>query len=103
MRKLLHVGIPTKTKPANTSYVDLLKVHITNPDESAHKIEWLYFEEDSPMAKIIQDQTHFAYEVEDIEKELQGASIVWPLTDLGGMKLAFIVEEGVPVEIVQMA
>lgn len=102
MRKLIHVGIPTKVKPENASYVDVFGVYVSNPDESKHMIEWLYFEKDSPMAKIIQEETHFAYQVDDLESELKDAKIVWPLTDMGEMKIAFIVEEGVPVELVQI-
>ena len=103
MRKLLHIGIPTKTKPADATFVDMLKVSITDPAKSAHQIEWLYFESNSPMAKLIQEQTHFAYQVENLVDALKDKEIIWPYTDMDGMKIAFIVEEGIPVELVELS
>lgn len=103
MRKLAHIGIPTKTKPEAAAYVEVLKVHITNPADSKHNVEWLYFEQDTPMDKFITENVHLAYFVEDIESELKDAEILWPLTDMGTMKIAFIAEDGIPVELVQLA
>ncbi len=102
MRKLLHIGIPTKTKPANATYIDMLKVSITNPDDNSHKVEWLYFEKESPMARIIQEETHFAYQVDNLLDALKDAEIIWPYTDMGSMKIAFVMEEGIPVELVEL-
>lgn len=103
MRKLLHIGIPTKEKHPNMNYVPSMKLAITNPDESAHKIEWLNFDFDSPMPKLLQESTHLAYQVENLEEELKGANILVPVTPLSeNMKLAFIVEEGLPIEFIEI-
>ena len=102
MRKLLHIGIPTPCKKEGMIYMEAMKLSITDPAKSKHNIEWLHFDYDCPMPKLLQESTHFAYEVEDIDAELEGANILVPKTPLGDSAvLAFIVEEGVPVELIQ--
>lgn len=103
MRKLLHIGIPTKQKLENMNYVAGMKLAITNPDESANKIEWLNFDFDSPMPKLLQDSVHLAYQVENLEEALKGANILVPITPLSeNMRLAFVVEEGLPIELIEI-
>lgn len=102
MRKLMHIGIPTSQKPADANFLDVFKVWVTDSSKSAHQIEWLYFEPESCMAKIVQDKTHVAYQVENIEEAIKGATVVCPIIDLGALKIAFIVEEGIPVELVEV-
>jgi hypothetical protein len=53
-------------------------------------------------AAAIQDETHVAYIVEDIEKALLGKSVLWPVTAFPTMKIAFVYDGGIPVEYVQM-
>ncbi len=102
MRKLLHIGIPTSCKKEAMTYVPAMKLAITDPSQSKHNIEWLNFDYDCPMPRLLQESTHIAYEVEDIDKELEGANILVPKTPLGdNAVLAFIVEEGIPIELIQ--
>jgi hypothetical protein len=98
----LHTGIPVFEKMDDMMFIEPLKVWITDPDKSPYKIEWLYFEPDSPMAAAIQGETHVAYRVDDIEKAVEGKSVIWPVTAFPNMKIAFVYDEGLPVEFVQM-
>lgn len=103
MRKLLHIGIPANEKRPDMTYVPGMKLSITNPDASAHKIEWLHFDFDCPMPKLLQESTHIAYQVENLDEELKGANILVPPSPLGdNMRLAFVVEEGIPVELIEV-
>ena len=55
------------------------------------------------MPKLLQESTHLAYQVENLEEELKGANILVPVTPLSeNMKLAFIVEEGLPIELIEI-
>jgi len=100
MRTINHFGIPTTTPQAGEVYIDGLKVHLTDFSKSANKIEFLRFEEGSWMPKIIQEVAHIAYEVPNLEAALEGKEvIVQPMEGGPGLKIAFIVEEGIPVEL----
>lgn len=100
MRTINHFGIPTKTPQAGETYIDGLKVHLTDFSKSGNKIEFLRFEEGSWMPKIIQEVPHIAYEVANLEAALEGKEvIVKPMEGGPGLQIAFIVEEGIPVEL----
>ena len=49
-----HTGIPVFEKMEGMMYVEPLKVWVTDAGVSPYKVEWLYFEPDSPMAAAIQ-------------------------------------------------
>lgn len=100
MRTIDHIGIPTTEPKAGEVYVEGMKVFLTNYADSTNRIEWLRFESDSWMPKLIQECTHIAYQVTDPEAEMEGKTILLPPTDLGGGAwIAFIEEEGIAIEL----
>ena len=102
MRTLSHVGIPVAEKMEGMAYIEPLKVHITNHAESPNKLEFLYFEPDSPMDKLIQNRAHVAYNVADIGSALEGAKVLLPALDCGNMIIAFVEEEGTAIELIEL-
>ncbi len=104
MKKLHHIGMPTKVKKANEKYLADAKVFITDADDSDHRIEWLRFEAGSPMPRLLQTTTHIAYVVDNIEKEMKGKKVLAkPYSPVKGLTVGFIVDEGVPIEFMQVA
>lgn len=100
MRKINHFGIPTTTAQAGEFYAEGLKVHLTDFSKSENKIEFLRFEEGSCMPEIIQNVAHIAYEVPNLNEALAGKEvIVEPMAAGPGLNIAFIVEEGIPIEL----
>ena len=103
MREFHHVGIPTQQQRPNETYLAGAKLFVTPVEADPMKIEWLRFEAGSPMPKEIQTMTHLAYKVDDIEAELKGKKVlVPPFVPAPGVKVAFILHEGVPVEFMQL-
>lgn len=101
MRKLNHIGIVTTTPKGGEVYNEGMKVWLTDYNESGNKIEWLRFAPDSWMDALIQSSTHIAYEVEDLDAEMAGKRVLLPKTDCGGgMFIAFVEEEGIPIELI---
>lgn len=98
MRTFNHVGMVLQEKMEGMIYAEPLKVHITDCTQSPNKIEFLYFEPDSPLPQIMQQQAHIAYEVPDIEEAMKGAKVLFGPFDMGHMLLAFVEEEGVAIE-----
>lgn len=104
MRTFNHVGIITTEKREGAMYNDVLSVWLTDYSGSENKIEWLKFEEGSVLPELVQTQTHMAYTVPDIHKELEGKNVIFPpLVCNEHLTIAFIEEEGIPVEIMQLS
>ena len=97
-----HTGIPVFEKLDDMIFIEPLKVWITEADKHPYKIEFLYFEPDSPMAAAVQTETHVSYQVDDIEAALVGKSVLWPVTTFPNMKIAFVYDGDIPVEYMQI-
>lgn len=103
MRKLNHIGVPTPLEHAGEMYNDGLKVYLTDFSKSPNKIEYIRLsEEQSPLDQLIQTHAHIAYEVDNIDAEMQGKRILMPKTPLSPeLTIAFIEEEGIAIELMQ--
>ncbi len=102
MRTLAHIGIPLESKPAKAIYLADAKLYITDPADSKNNIEFLFFEEDCPMPEIVKKSTHIAYVVTDIDEEIKDAEVlIPPFFPLPTVKAAFILEDGIPIELMQ--
>ena len=103
MRKYNHIGIVTTTPQAGEFYAEGLKVHLTNFAESPNKIEFLRYEEGSPLPEILQTTTHIAYEVPSIAEELKVAKkiLVEPFEGGENLMCAFVEEEGIAIELME--
>lgn len=99
--KFAHIGIPTTTnKPAN--YLEGGKVWFNDTDAEPYAIEWLYFEEGSPMPEVLKTKPHIAYIVEDLQKAIQGEKvIVAPFKVNDSLSCAFIEHDGIGIELME--
>ncbi|MDR1402424.1 MAG: hypothetical protein LBJ60_01805 [Tannerellaceae bacterium] len=103
MRTFHHLGIITHEKKEGAMYNETLSVWLTDPGESLNKIEWLKFEEGSILSELIQKETHVAYTVPSIDEELKGKNVLFPpMVCNECLTIAFIEEEGIPVEIMEV-
>ena len=103
MRKLHHIGIPSRDERENETYLEGAKLYITDATASPNKIEWLRFEPGTPMPQMLQTLPHIAYEVDDLEAEIKGKEVLLePFSPMAGITVAFVIEEGAPIELMQM-
>ena len=104
MRTINHFGVPTTTPQPGEVYNEGLSVHLTDPTQSPNRIEYLRFEPGSCMCELIQTVPHIAYEVDSLEEELKGATVLFPPTACSDtLTIAFIEEEGIPLELMEFA
>jgi len=104
MRELHHIGIPTTEPKANEQHMADAKLFLTDVADSPNRIEWLRFEEGSPMPDLLQTSTHLAYTVPDIQTAMAGKEILLdPFSPMEGLTVAFVIEEGIPVEFMEFA
>lgn len=103
MRTFNHVGIITTEKKEGAVFNEGLGVWLTDYTQSPNRIEWLCFEEGTCMPELVQKETHMAYTVPDLDKALEGAKILFgPAVCDEHLTIAFIEEEGIPVEIMHI-
>ncbi len=104
MRKYHHLGIPTNEVRPDERYLAHLKIHVSGYEESAYGIEWMRFDADCPTPEVVKRVPHVAFEVDDLEAELEGKQILIPPNSPSpGVRVAFIIENGAPVEFLQIA
>ena len=104
--KYHHLGIPTVKKMPDEIYLPQMKFYVSGFAYSPFGVEWMRFEDDSPIHKLIQTVPHLAFEVEDIDLELSMRNfniITEPNFPAEGIKVAMIEHNGAPVELIEFS
>lgn len=103
MRTFNHVGIVTTEQKENAFFNEGLSVWLTDYSKSPNRIEFLKFEEGSCMPELVQKQGHIAYTVPSLEEELKGKKVIFgPAVCDEHLTIAFIEEEGIAIEIMEI-
>jgi hypothetical protein len=103
MRKYHHLGIPTTEKREGEVHLKHLKVYVSGYKNSPYGIEWIRYELDAPYPELVKIIPHVAFEVDDLEQELRGKKvIIAPNSPSPGVTVAFIEDNGTPVEFLQI-
>ena len=101
--KYHHLGIPTKEKHADETFLEKFKTYVSGYETSQYKIEWMRFEEDAPVPSIVKTVPHVAFEVDNFEEALMGKEIlIEPNSPSPGVMVAFIIENGAPIELIKI-
>jgi len=101
-----HLGIPTKTIMPGEKYLPDFKLYVSGFSTSPFGIEWMRYEDDSPVNPLIKTVPHVAFEVNDLEKELRthGLKIITePNKTAEGITVAMIEHNGSPVELIEFS
>ena len=102
--KYHHLGIPTNIKMPNERYLPQFKFYVSGFNTSPFGIEWMRFENDSPIDKLIQTVPHIAFEVSDLDYELANRDfnvITEPNLPVDGIRVAMIEHNGAPIELIE--
>jgi hypothetical protein len=103
MRQYHHLGIPTSEMRNNETYLEKYKLYVSGYEESPYGIEWMRYEPDSPLPELVKTIPHVAFKVDNLEEELIGKEvIIQPNSPSKGVLVAFIVENGAPIEFLQI-
>ena len=97
-----HVGVPTKLTGQQETFIEGGKVFVTDPDESPYRIEFLRFQDDSPMPEILRTQCHAAYLVPSLKAALTGQEVVVePFDATDELRVAFITVGDALIELME--
>ncbi len=101
--KYHHVGIPTDVIRGDETHLPELGMYVSGYEASEFGVEWMRFDAESPLPELVRTVPHVAFEVPDLEAALEGREVVIPPNSPSpGVRVAFIVENGAPVEFLEM-
>jgi hypothetical protein len=97
-----HVGIPTTSPVDGMVRIDHLRIACTDHASNAFGIQWMMYDVDCPLPPLVREVAHVAFEVDDLEEALVGRKVIIPPNAPSpGVLVAFIEEDGAPVELLQ--
>jgi hypothetical protein len=101
-REYHHLGIPTDIPRENETYLEKYKMFVSGYETSPYGVEWLRFESDCPLPGLVKTIPHVAFKVDDLAAEIAGKDvIIEPNSPSEGVMVAFIVDNGAPIEFLQ--
>ena len=102
MRRYHHIGIPTRDARAGEVFLENYQVYASGFEQSPYGVEWLRYGEGCGLPDIVRRIAHVAFEVDDLEAELEGQEIlIAPNSPSEGVTVAFILHDGAPVELLR--
>ena len=102
--KFNHIGIPTTDSFDGEIDLPHLKMTVSDHENNPYGIQWQRYWEDAPYPLLVQTVPHVAFEVDDLEAELQGKKvIIEPNSPSPGLVVAFVEINGAPVELMQFS
>jgi hypothetical protein len=97
-----HIGIPAGSKRAGMRFLESKRLWLTSPADHPFRVEWLWYEPDSPEAELVRRVPHVAYRVASLEDAMQGHPVLTePFDVFGEVRVSFIEVDGAPIEFVQ--
>jgi hypothetical protein len=97
-----HIGIPTTKVRDDETYLEKFKMFVSGFESSDYGVEWIRFEPEAPFPEIIKTVPHVAFAVDDLEAAIREKEIlIHPNSPTPGITVAFIVENGAPIEFLQ--
>ena len=98
-----HLGIPTEKSILGEAYLKEYKLYHYGYENSEYGIEWMRYEKDCQLPEIVKTIPHVAFEVDDVYEAIKGKKvIIEPNSPSEGTIVAFIEENGAPIEFIQI-
>jgi len=98
-----HVGIPTSQKREGMRFLEVTRVWLSAIDAHPFRVEWLWFEPDSPAPELVRTVAHVAYAVPSLEEAMEGHAVISEPFDVWGeVRVSFVEVDGAPVEFLEI-
>jgi hypothetical protein len=99
-----HMGIPTNTPQPGEQYLEDWKMYVSGFETSPYGIEWMRFEQDSPVSELVRTLPHVAFEVDDLDAALEGKQLISDVSSPSeGVRVAMIIDNGAPIELLEFS
>ena len=78
-------------------------MYVSGYEDSAYKIEWMRYEHGCTVPEIVRTIPHVAFEVENLAEAIKGKKVIIPPNSPSDrVQVAFIEENGAPIEFIQL-
>ena len=102
MRRYHHIGIPTTERREGERLIEGYATYVSGYETSAYGIEWMRFKPEASVPDLVRTVPHVAFEVDDLAAEIEGKEVIIPPNSPSdGVRVAFIVENGAPIEFLE--
>jgi diaminopimelate epimerase len=100
--KFNHLGIPTKDRFKGEIDLPHLKMTVSDHENNPYGIQWQRYWDNAPYPELVKTVPHVAFVVDDLQKAIEGKNvIIQPNSPSEGLMVAFIEENGAPIELMQ--
>ncbi len=97
-----HLGIPCAAPRPGERHLPALGLHVSGFETSPFGIEWMRFDPDCPVPEVVKQIPHVAFVVDDLDEALTGRTVlIAPNAPSDGVRVAFVLDDGAPVELMQ--
>jgi hypothetical protein len=94
-REFHHIGIPVGQKTPDMVYYESIKCWATDPDATQGRIEYIFFENGTPITEPVLSQPHVAFRVDNLEEGIQDRQcVLGPIKLPEGVEVAFFYVDG---------
>jgi len=98
-----HLGIPTTETLTDEIHLAHLQMYVSGYGKSPYGVEWTRYEADAPYPTLVKTIAHVAFEVEDLAEAIRGKNvIIEPNSPSPGVLVAFVEDNGAPIELLQI-
>ena len=102
--KYHHTGIPTQSPKEGEIYLEDYDIHCTDHESNPYSVQWMRYGKKCNLPNLVKEVSHVAFEVENLEEAIKGKEvIIEPNSPTEGVLVAFIVENGAPIEFLEFA
>jgi hypothetical protein len=99
-----HLGIPYTEPHPDETHLERLGVHVHGFSTSPYGIEWIRFDAHCRVPDVVRHVPHVAFVVDNLDAALVGKQVlIQPNEPSGGLRVAFILDDGAPVELMEFA
>ncbi len=98
-----HIGVPTTDSFDNEIDLPDLKMTVSDHKNNPYGVQLMRFHKDAPYHEAIKTMSHAAFEVDSIDDSIKGEEvIVEKNSPMEGLKVAFILVNGAPIELMEI-
>jgi hypothetical protein len=100
--KYHHTGIPTQLPKEGELYLEDYDIYCTDHESNPYGIQCMRYGVNCKLPDLVKEVTHVAFEVDNLEEAIKGKEvIIKPNSPSNSVVVAFIIENGAPVELLE--
>ncbi|MEM5366017.1 hypothetical protein V4C53_08205 [Paraburkholderia azotifigens] len=97
-----HIGLPTRAVRVGERYSPPYGMDTSDSDCKLARIQYHRFEADSALHELMRTVPHAAFKVDDLDRAIDAQEVILgPYEPIDGFRVAVIVDDGLPVELIQ--